>query len=282
MFAIPQPPTHTLDIPRIDVVESAETWENLLRTIYPTPNPVISDLEDLGSLLVAAKKYEMEFVINSHIKSLENPRFIRQNPLHLYAIACACGLEGQAKYVARNAELMAVMKSADIGDLRGLTIGSYHNLVSFLTQRDNEWRQILSQVETPDSPRCRCYKQNVEALYKKIKENLKEIHFSVEGVYRKALQDRSWSGQAGCTDLGCVVADSGIKAFVERMAKERESLCNRLTPGSLISDFTASPSGVLQRPNYRVNRPGSFGNIVFNLLVYGLLPYYVFRFFGYV
>ena len=279
MFAIPQPSTKTLDIPCIDVVESAETWENLLRTIYPMPNPVIGGLEDLGSLLLAAKKYEMGYVINSHIKSFESRQFIRQNPLHLYAIACACELEDQAKYVARNTELSAVMRSADAGDLRGLTVGSYHNLISFLTRRDNEWHQTLNQVQTHVTYRCRCSGQIVETLYKKIREDLKAAHFLVEEVYSKALEDRSRSGQVGCTESGCVVTDAGIKAFVERVVKERETLCNRLTPRSLVSGVTVSYSGVLQRPDSTVVHPGSFFNIIIGLLLYGLLFYLIFLLF---
>ena len=283
MFAIPQPPTDTPGtLPHVDVDESAKTWENLLRTIYPMPDPVIGDLEDLGSLLLAAKKYEMEFVINSHIKSFESRQFIRQNPLHLYAIACACKLEDQAKYVARNAELLAVMRSANAGDLRGLTVGSYHNLISFLTQRDNEWNQILSRMKTLDNYHCRCYKPNVEMLYSKIRENLKAARFSTDEVYLKALEDRSRSGQVGCTESGCAVADAGIKAFVERVTKEREKLCNRLTPRSLVSGFTVSYSGVLQGPDSTAVHSASFCDIIFALLLYGLLFYCIFRLFRFL
>ena len=44
MFTVPQPPTNTPDtLPHVDVHESAEAWEHILRTIYPIPNPVIDD-----------------------------------------------------------------------------------------------------------------------------------------------------------------------------------------------------------------------------------------------
>jgi len=66
MLTLPQPPTDTPGVlPHVDVEDSPETWENILQTIYPMPCPTISNLHDLESLLLAARKYEMEFVIDS-------------------------------------------------------------------------------------------------------------------------------------------------------------------------------------------------------------------------
>lgn len=67
-------------------------------------------------------------------------------------------------------------------------------------------------------------------LYTTIKENLKKPYLLTEQIYFEALRDRSaWfrlpcSGQA----TKCPAADSEIKAFVERMLKQREDLCDRL------------------------------------------------------
>ena len=284
MFTIPQPPIDALGtLPHVDVVESAETWENILRTVYPMPNPVIGNLNDLASLLLAAKKYEMQFVTNSHLKTFESRRFIQQSPLHLYAIACACELEDQARYVARNAELLTVMRRADAGDLRGLTVGSYHSLISFLTQRDKEWGEILDRVQTPHSHRCHCYKPLVEMLYNKVRENLKVAHFLAGEVYLKALEDRSRSGQVGCSEANCVVADSEIKTFVDRAVGEREKLCCRLIPRSLSSGLVVDYSGILQqRLDFTVARSESFVAVFFTLLVYGLFFYGIFRLLRYL
>ena len=64
MLADPRPLTYPLGtlpviLPRVDVDESAGTWERILQTIYPTPNPNIDNVDDLESLLLAAKKYKM-------------------------------------------------------------------------------------------------------------------------------------------------------------------------------------------------------------------------------
>ena len=157
MFTVPQPPADNPGVlPHVDVEESAVTWRHILLTIYPTPNPVIDDLEDLESLLFTAKKYEMQSIIDTHKMTFENHGFMRENPLRLYAIACACGFEDQAKYVAKHAELLAVTRDFDAGNPRGLTLGSYHNLVSFLAERDYEWNRIFGEAELPQSYRCDC------------------------------------------------------------------------------------------------------------------------------
>jgi len=228
MFTVPQPPTDIPGtLPHVDVTESAGTWEIILRTIYPMPTPLITSLSDLEYLLLAAKKYEMQFVIDSHKRSFQNHGFILRDPLYLYAIACACGFEDQAKYVARKAELQTIMKRSGAGDLKGLTVDSYHNLVSFLTRRDTNWHQALGDLRFTQEPSC-CAMQI--DLYSKIKANL-EIPYLLTGqVYIKALEDcsRCYRRQTHRVTHSCSAVDSEIKAFIKRMAKERENICNSL------------------------------------------------------
>ena len=247
MFAIPQSPIDTLGtLPRVDVDESAETWEHILLTIYPVPCPIIDNLDDLESLLTAVK-YEMQPVIDVHKKSLENRAFIREDPLRLYALACACGLADQAKCVAKNAELSTITERSDAADLRGLTVESYHSLVSFLARRDSQWHQFLGKLQTPNSHQCHCHKPHVEALYDSIKESLKAASFSIEEVYLKALEDRSQYHQMGCPEVNCSVSNPEIKAFIERVAKEREDLCSKFIPGTSVPDPIVAYSKVPRR-----------------------------------
>ena len=232
MFTVPQPPTDTPSTPpHVDVHETAETWETILRIIYHcSPSPVIDDLASLESLLLAAKKYEMQFVLDSHKHSFRDRDFIQKDPLHLYAIACACGFEDQAKYVARNAEHLAVTSRPHAGNLEGLTVASYHRLVSFLAERDNEWNKILGNAPIPPAYPCNCGGQAKEGLYNRVKEDLKRFSLQIEEVYLRALEYRSRLRQPACssTVTPCALVDSEVKGFIERMAKERESLCDRL------------------------------------------------------
>jgi len=230
MFTGPQLLADTpYTLPHVDVEESAKTWENILRTLYPMPHQVIDVLDDLESLFFTAMKYEMRPLIDVHKKGLENLGFIQEDPLRLYAIACTCGLEEQARFVARNSELLTVTRLFDVDDPKGVSLGSYHNLVSFLAERDNEWLQTLSKAPISLDPEgCRCGAQAKEELYNKIKENLKRPYLQTEQVYLKALEDRSRYGRLMCSaGEKCSTVDSGMRAFVERMVMERESLCDR-------------------------------------------------------
>ena len=228
MFTVPQPPTNTSDtLPHVDVDESADTWENILRTIYPMPHPIIDDIDDLESLLLAAKKYEMRPLFDIHKNCLKSPEFVQEAPLRLYAIACACGLEDQAKSIARNSELLMVTKHSDVGDLEGLTLISYHRLVTFLVKRDNEWCRILDKacIPTYRLP-CHCDSKMKEELYRKIREDLKGLSFRSEEVYIKTLRNRLES-QPRCGN-GCVTDGFAIKIFIDKMVQERKKLCDKL------------------------------------------------------
>ena len=230
LFTNPRPSTGTLLHVAVD--ESAETWENILRTIYPMmPHPTITDLNDLGPLLFAAKEYEMQPLIDVHKTGLENLAFIQEDPLRLYDIACACGLEDQAKYVARNSELLKVARRLDVEDIGWVSLGSYHNLVSFLAERDNEWHQTLSET-SPDFDDCRCNAQLKGELYTKIKETLKRPYLQTEQLYIKALEDRLQYGQLLCCEAEkCSTAYSGMKAFIDCMVLEREKMYDNLMDG---------------------------------------------------
>jgi len=225
MFTVSQPPSNTL--PHINVHEPAKTWENILRTIYPLPNPTIDNLDDLDSLLLAAKKYEIQIIIDSHKKSFESRGFIQQDPLHLYAIACACGFDDQAKYVARHADHLTVAQRSDPDNLKGLTVESYLRLVSFLAERDNEWCQTLNKDLTSFGVCCPCDEGRKEMFYNEIKGDLKVWHFQAAEIYFNALEDPHRLRLECGAATNCVFAASEIKSFIERRIKERETACDK-------------------------------------------------------
>ena len=215
MFAIPQPPTRIPDVlPHVDVRDPPGAWENVLRTIYPMPNPTINSLDDLESLLLTAKKYEMQFVIDSYIQNFENQVFIREDPLRLYAIACASGLEEQAKHVASHAELSTVVARSSVSDLKCLTWDSYHRLVSFLARRDKEWNRVLPLAPIRNEDSCKCFPRRV---FGAIKEGLGILHLSMDVIYLTAMERSS----TRCTG-GCVTPE------INSIAAERAELCRRV------------------------------------------------------
>ena len=224
MFTVPQPPTDTPGVlPHVDVQDPPGAWENILRTIYPMPNPTIDNLDDLESLLLTAKKYEMQFVIDSYKPCFERQAFIRDDPLRLYAIACAGGFEEQAKYVARHAKHQTVVRRSGVGDMKGLTLDSYHRLIVFLVERDDEWNRVIASARTPTLTSCTCPRRHM--LYQLVKENLSTPYLQTDEIYSRALQD----GSEGCkTDqLGCMMSRLRINNFITPVVKAKDAVCDK-------------------------------------------------------
>ena len=72
---------------------------------------------------------------------------------------------------------------------------------------------------------CGCNRQLIESLSDDIKGVLKWPCLPTEEVYLRTLEGRP---QLTCGKTYCPLSDSGIKAFIERVVGERESLCNKL------------------------------------------------------
>lgn len=171
----------------------------------------------------------MQSVIEAHKKAFEDQTFIKEDPLRLYFIARACGMEDQANRVARSAELLKVTRHSNLSDLNGLTLETYSRLVSFLAERDNKWRQTLD-AEANYQP-CGC--NSWEPLYKDIKKYLLQPHLRMEEVYLKALEDRSRCRESGCYSGKCAFRNDNIKEFIEKMIRKREGVCEKFQPSGL-------------------------------------------------
>ena len=154
------------------------------------PNPVVHDLHDLESLLLTTTKYEMQYVIDAYKMNLEYPVCIQRDPLRLYTIACGCGLDNQAKYVARNAELPAVIEYPSDDDLNGLTAASYSRLISFLIKRDNELHPILEQSWTSFISYCDCLEKRRSCMKRQRRNSGSRVY-----IWRKSTLWRWRIGQ---------------------------------------------------------------------------------------
>jgi len=227
MLTLPQPASDTL--PHVDVQESPEIWSNILHTIYPLPNPTIDNLGDLESLLRAAKKYEIQFIIDPHKKVFKNRELIKKDPLRLYAIACACGFEDEAKYVARNADTLTVARPQGDFALDGVPAATYSRLIAFLVQRDSELRPIFEEGWRSFKSQCLCLRRRSagEGLYGKTEIKLAMQYVQMEEVYLSALEDRSFYDGGGCSGTDCAVSTGGINKFLKGMFAERERVCDK-------------------------------------------------------
>ena len=234
MFTLPQPPPDKPGtLPHVDVQDPPKAWEIILQTIYPNlPNPKVDTLDDLESLLHAALAYEMHSIIETYKKAFEDREFVEEDPLYLFVIACACGFEDQAAYVARNAELLKVTRRPDPSDLRGFTLSTYCQLVSFLVERDNKWREITGGVPT-GSPYCShsdSQSRWLESFYNSIGERLLRPCLRTEEVYLKALEDRSCCGLKGCYSGECQFGNLKISRFIQERIEKKEKVCDELQP----------------------------------------------------
>ena len=225
MFTLPQPASDTL--PHVDAQESPKTWSNILHTIYPMSSPTINNLDDLESLLLAAKKYEMQFIVDTYKKSFENQEFIKEDPLRLYGIACACGSEDQAKYVAKHADLLTVIRRPRDVVLNGVTVASYSRLITFLVERDNELGQVLVEGWASIKSHCSCLDSRHEWLYKRTEEKLGRPYIQMGEVSLTAVEDRLIHYQKECPEPKCAVVAQRTGGFVKRMFAERERVCDK-------------------------------------------------------
>ncbi|TCD62787.1 hypothetical protein EIP91_006405 [Steccherinum ochraceum] len=105
MFSLTQPSTSPgtttseEGYPIIDVQEASRTLDSLLRLCYPIPDPVIESMEDIGDILEAAMKYEMEQPATL-MKRLFRDHSDTQ-PLQAFTVACRLNMEDEAERAAK-------------------------------------------------------------------------------------------------------------------------------------------------------------------------------------
>ena len=145
MFSIPQPSlTESSQLPIVDVGDPPEALEIFLQIIYPTPNPLISDIETLASVLRLGDKYDAKAIRDVH--AYYHPSaYSNLPPVQMYAILCASGREGDAGAAARRVPFAALETLDSSPLLQLITTTQYQRLVSFMAVRDRKMRQIVNK-----------------------------------------------------------------------------------------------------------------------------------------
>ncbi|KAI0089217.1 hypothetical protein BDY19DRAFT_985173 [Irpex rosettiformis] len=144
MFSLPQP--HASDDsgpPVVEVSESADILEKLLRFIYPRSNPILNTIEDVVAVLEAASKYDVMVAIDALRSMLISPAFVKQDPLRIYAIACRFDLEEEAKIASRYTLSVNVLDSPFSEDLKHITAFQYHQLLNLHKKRAAAAQELL-------------------------------------------------------------------------------------------------------------------------------------------
>ncbi|TFY76285.1 hypothetical protein EWM64_g7729 [Hericium alpestre] len=113
LFSIPQPeeekaspdPAHTESTPQlpvIDVSEHSRILAMLLSMCYPLADePTFSSLQELCSVLAAAKKYDMDRAYKTASRAFAQSSFLANRPARAYASVCRLELEPEARNAAR-------------------------------------------------------------------------------------------------------------------------------------------------------------------------------------
>jgi len=151
MFTLPQGEKIITVIP---VSESSAVMDNLLRFVYPIPDPVITSFEDLALVLEAAIKYDFITVVNALRKHLISPHFLQISPIRVYALACRYELDEEAKIASRYTLGINLFGEPPMEDLKYITGYSYHRLLNFHRQRSKAAQSLLQIPTTIKCMQC--------------------------------------------------------------------------------------------------------------------------------
>ncbi|CCM00279.1 uncharacterized protein FIBRA_02309 [Fibroporia radiculosa] len=114
--------------------ESDATMETILRLIYPVPEPLLCDLDDLSDAYNAATKYKMQKAQLTLERMLLAPRFLEAEPVRIYAIARRFGMvniaETAAEYALRVSPVWPCYEEFNFIPAR-----DYHTLATFHRER---------------------------------------------------------------------------------------------------------------------------------------------------
>ncbi|KAL1939049.1 hypothetical protein VTO73DRAFT_10309 [Trametes versicolor] len=121
MFSLPRACTATSpgdEKQTIDVTETKDVWSDLLGFIYLIMDELFLPLDDIRALLEAAQKYQMDAVTRWLSRTLLRPEYVGNQPLRVYALAHAYGLDGVVRVAARG----CLNLPADLGEAKELEL----------------------------------------------------------------------------------------------------------------------------------------------------------------
>ena len=154
MLAVPQSSSEQTkegerDLPVVDVHDSAEDLEILLRMIYPVAFPPITDLDALSKAFVILDKYHAEGLQGRLGPLLISPTFLATDPMRVYAIACRWGFETEAAVAAPHASAIGISTFTCLDDIRYISGLDYHRIALLAQERREIGRgEILNKPTT--------------------------------------------------------------------------------------------------------------------------------------
>ena len=148
MFSLTQPPdgtdTASPDLETITITEDSQTFDTLLRHLYPVDRPRFLTLASLIPVLEAAIKYQISSTVSVLRETII--RFLETDTLDVYATACRLDLEDEARLAAVKwkslsswddaspdfSETSAGISYKPEGQISRISAGSFFNLLRFM------------------------------------------------------------------------------------------------------------------------------------------------------
>ena len=142
MLAFPQPSNQNRNIespiPTVDIPDSPEVIDAILRFIYPgVEPPKVTQISVLAALFSAADKYN----ITSIYPVLREPlkAFLPQNSFRVYIIACQFGFLEEAKAAARVSTSRSMVNGTDYHEaVQHISGPNLYRLLQFVQEREHK------------------------------------------------------------------------------------------------------------------------------------------------
>lgn len=228
MLAVPQSPSEPTKegecgLPVVDVQDSAEDLEILLRMIYPVAFPPIADLDALSNTLVILDKYHTEGLQERLKPFLISSAFLTTDPMRVYAIACRWGFKAEADLAVPYASAIGVATFTCLDDMRYISGLDYHRIALLSQERREIGRgEILSKPTT-----CRyCPPTFYDNFRPKLVERLlvgdqmfRDFGSCMEVCFEVAKETENKHGPANCNQ-----GRSHLELFVISLAKSLQKI----------------------------------------------------------
>jgi hypothetical protein len=136
MFSVPSPDSDS-DTPVIDLSEPSITLNlilDLCNTYSPFASLRIDSLSDIANLLQAADKYDIKSIQTRALSSLDQTKFLENEPLRVYAIASRFGAHETAALAARRVLRYPLLHAEYFSELELVDGGTIYRILHYHKQ----------------------------------------------------------------------------------------------------------------------------------------------------
>ena len=175
MFDLPQstPPSQT---PIVDIPDASKVLKPFIQYLYPRPPPNIVNLSMWAGLYAIAEKYNVEAVMEP-LRDILISRFLRENPLRVYALASRWGLKKEAKIASRRTLAIDIFEDFPREDAELMGGAACQQLYLLHFNRREAAQALIEDHPRPVSndPDCTCSSLKCKRLFPALSQRLSTI-----------------------------------------------------------------------------------------------------------